>query len=78
MILDKLLEKKDLIVYIKVRRKALKGSMSKEIAKAPVEQKENVRRLFMGRIRELNYLENLVQQDRIKAKGKEFWREVEL
>jgi hypothetical protein len=63
MILDKLLEKKDIQAYIKFRTIYLKRTMTSEMQSQPPAKRESVRRMFMGRIRELEHLSRIIRSD---------------
>jgi len=55
MILDKLLEKKDVKTYIVFRKKVLRKELTK-IKKYPVKDRESMRLKVLGRISELDEL----------------------
>lgn len=71
-ILDQLIEKKDLLIYIKVRIAALKKEQ-KEALKLPEKKRGWIRRLISGRMRELKTLENMVHHDKLKEYSKGNW-----
>lgn len=75
MILDKLIEKKDLEVYIKLRLKMCKYWLE-HIKMFPVKERGFIQERLHGRMRELDML--LKNINTIKKEGKNLWREVAL
>lgn len=73
-ILEKLLEKKDLDIYLVTRWNALKRMADAEIRKAPVKNRQLVRGRFEGRMLELKMLRKLLKQNLIKDVAKKNWR----
>ncbi len=69
-ILDKLLEKKDVLAYINFRILSLKNELSKILDITPDKDKELIRERFNGRILELTELKNVVHQGLIILKTK--------
>ena len=72
MILDKLLEKKDLEIYIDTRIKKL---LSIKITQFPEKQRGKISERIKGRISELRELKKIIRQSRLKAMSKAYWRE---
>jgi len=70
MILDKLVEKKDLEAYLSLRADFLKSEMDSEIQKLKPQDREFIRERFKGRISELNQLSNTIKQDTMKRDSK--------
>ena len=69
MILDKLLEKKDIQAYIHYRIKTLEATMASEIKHQPIKHREFIRGKFSGRIKELEMLSHHLKHD-IKLQSK--------
>jgi len=72
MILDKLLEKKDVEIYIDVRIKRL---LSIKITQFPEKQRGKISERMKGRISELRELKKIIRQSRLKDMSKLYWRE---
>jgi len=72
MILDKLLEKKDLEIYIDTRIKKL---LSIKITQFPEKQRGKISERIKGRISELRELKKIILQSRLKDMSKAYWRE---
>lgn len=73
MILDKLLEKKDLKAYCNFRKMCLLKEMRKEIFKIEPKKRQLLKNLFIGRLKELDFL--LGNINRIKTRSMIFCRE---
>jgi len=71
MILDKLVEKKDLVIYIDQRIEHLRTQKRRAILLEPKNRAKAIRQL-KGRIFELQYLKKHIND--IKDTGKRFWR----
>ena len=74
MILDKLIEKKDLYIYIDLRTIELE----EQIKKIPVSVKdprkrELAKRQLIGRLKELRRIRTLLNQNILKEECKELW-----
>lgn len=69
MILDKLIEKKDLLAYIRFRKEELIEVRLKETLKQKPKRRELVRQRFDGRIRELEKLETLLIMGQVKSQS---------
>ena len=74
MILDKLMEKKDLMVYIAARMQELKAQMVIQVPLHRPRDREMVRRMFMGRMRELEHLRKNIAQGKLKGASKSMWQ----
>ena len=72
MILDKLLEKKDLEIYIDTRIKKL---LSIKITQFPEKQRGKISERVKGRVSELRELKKIIRQSRLKDMSKAYWRE---
>ena len=73
-ILDKLMEKKDLDIYINLRIDYLNSTKTDEIMNRPEKERGLIQERFDGRIRELHKLKTLLAQNKIKDMGKEYFR----
>lgn len=73
MILDKLMEKKDLRIYIKARTAEIRRIKREQIVKLPPKDREQFRQRMIGRLMELDRLNNLLAQDHLKKSSLELW-----
>lgn len=73
MILDKLLEKKDVLAYIEFRIKFLQNQ---GITKYPEADRGFISERFRGRILELSKLKDVINRDVVKERGKMYWQKV--
>ena len=73
MILDKLLEKKDVIAYIDLRIDKLNSDF--DVRKYPPKEREMQRQRITGRCRELKRLKKLISQDSLKDASKKMFQE---
>ncbi len=73
-ILDKLIEKKDLMTYINVRIEHLSKDMRKTILSTPKEDREKVKQRMVGRIKELKVLKDCVHRNDVKEMSKHYWK----
>lgn len=76
MILDKLLEKKDVEAYLELRRDFLKSELSSVILKIKPEDRELIKERFKGRISELNMLIDTIRSGDLKDMSKRYYREI--
>jgi hypothetical protein len=76
MILDQLIEKKDLLTYCDLRMRRLLKSKHEEILRQPPEKREQVARKIDARVAELAHLKRLVHGGPrlIKEESKVNWR----
>ena len=74
MIFDNLLEKKDVIVYLELRRDFLKSALSAKISKIDDKDRAIVEERFKGRISELNLLIDEVGKDVLNDSSKWYYR----
>jgi len=72
-ILDKLMEKKDLRIYIKARKAEVRRIKREQITKLPLRDREQFRQRMIGRLVELDQLNIVVAQDRLKENSLELW-----
>lgn len=72
-LLNKLIEKKDLIAYLRLRTRRLKEEL-KEIKKYPEQKRELIQRGLQGRIRELNKIGGLITSKKLKITSKKYWK----
>lgn len=72
-ILDKLLEKKDLVSYINLRIECFDKNFRKIIQDAPKKDREKVKQRLIGRIRELKLFKELLYKNEIKYMSKYYW-----
>jgi len=75
MILDKLLEKKDLLAYIEERITLLRREEARAVEMAIDRKKGIYRAKFAGRRMELRALRNAVNAGRVKITSKRMWQE---
>ena len=73
-ILNELMEKKDLEVYLKLRIEYLELQIHKDILSTPPKYREKVKQRQVGRIRELHLLLTELNQNNIKKKSIFYWR----
>lgn len=75
MILDQLLEKKDVLAYVHARTLDLLIQQSK-IDKLPESKRELTKQKLAGRIAELDHLRIVVASGRLKNQSKHHWKNV--
>jgi hypothetical protein len=76
VILDKLMEKKDLAIYIDFRIEHLNSIKTDEIMSHSEKERGLIQERFNGRIFELEKLKTILFQDKIKDMGKEYFRRI--
>lgn len=69
-ILDKLLEKKDVLAYIDFRVLSLKNDLEIVIKSTPDKNRELIKERFNGRIMELEELKHVINQGIVLLKSK--------
>jgi len=74
-LLDQLLEKKDLFIYIDEKIKLLKKTRRKQIKYIKEKQREEYKHLIEGRIRELYVLKSAVSEGELKELSIKMWKE---
>ncbi len=73
-ILDELVEKKNLRIYIDCRIQVLKSEMIKEMEKQPEKKREVIRQRFKGRIAELEKLNTALESGKLKQMAKRYYQ----
>ena len=73
-ILDQLMEKKDLMIYIRERMKQLKKF---NIMQFEPKERQTQKKMLHGRFRELERLKILLEQGTLKDSAKKAWDSVE-
>ena len=74
MILEKLMEKKDLLAYLVARVTVLKLEQKKAAKIKNVLKREVAIRQIQGRVSECQYLRKLTEQNTVKSMSKEYWK----
>lgn len=74
MILDKLMEKKDLLVYIDYRIKHLQGILH-NIKTVHIKSRGDFKFRTLGKILELKKLKQMINENKLIEAGKRYWRE---
>ena len=69
MILDKLLEKKDVLAYINFRKKQLKQNVDSIYKTAKPEHREETTKRLQSRIGELSILADLIHSNKVKKRS---------
>ncbi len=77
MLLDQLLEKKDVELYLKMRIEFLREIKHNSIMKEPIENREFIAKRFEGRIEELTKLLHIVTNGKIKDMSKSYFHKLE-
>lgn len=70
MILDQLIEKKDLLAYIKYRSETLDRAAQRAVQTLPPKKRERARRTLVARQHELDHLRVVIEQGNLKREGK--------
>lgn len=76
MILEKLIEKKDIQIYIETRISHLETELNNTLKQTPEKKREFVKERFAGRIRELEKLRAVIAQGKIKDACKNYWEDM--
>lgn len=74
-ILDKLLEKKDLLNYIGLRIQTLRTDF--DVMKYPEAERELQNQRLNGRLRELKKLKTVILRGELKDVSKRMWRDID-
>jgi len=74
MILDELIEKKDILIYIDMRSKVLDQEIKKELEITIPKNREKILQRYVGRKKELKLLRGVVHDGNVKEQGKVYWR----
>lgn len=72
-ILDKLIEKKEIHCYIKARIAHLKATAREQILSQEPRKRELLKRKIAGRIEELERLDAILRQCKVKAEALKDW-----
>lgn len=72
-LLDKLIEKKDLVAYLRLRTRRLKDNL-KDIKKYPEKNREMINQKIQARIKEINKLGGLITSKKLREASKKYWR----
>ena len=72
-ILSRLIEKKDILVYLKVREKELEAQLH-VIVSLPPRQRETTKRQIVGRLREVKSFRKLANENKFKSTAIELWK----
>jgi len=73
-LLDKLMEKKDLDAYLRLRIRRLKQEITERIDRYPAKDRERLMQTTEVRIKELSMLGNVLRSNTIKLKCKMMWK----
>ena len=73
-LLDKLLEKKDLDTYLRLRISRLKQEIKERINRYPEKQRSEIIKTTEARIKELSKLGDALRSNTIKNKCKQMWK----
>jgi hypothetical protein len=74
MILDQLIEKKELLAYCDLRMRRLTKAKHEEMLRQPPEKRDLVAKRIDARVAELAHLKKLVHGGKIKEEAKAHWR----
>ncbi len=74
MILNNLMEKKDILLYLRFRIKRLNQERKERIGDYPEEDRERIVKLLEGRVKELDRLLQKISENKLKEDCKEMWR----
>ncbi len=66
----------DLLKYVKRRREYLRLTRHEEVMKQPEKDREKVRRMMIGRDRELEKFENLICENLIEHSSKDYAKKI--
>jgi hypothetical protein len=75
-ILDQLIEKKNLMIYIDMRIRQLEKEMEKEVGRQPPRKRGLMVQKFRGRVEELRSLKAIVANNKVKERAISTWRNV--
>lgn len=76
MLLDQLLEKKDIENYLKLRMEFLSKIEHSEKMKLPLDKRALIDERFKGRHEELQKLLNIINAGKLKHKSKSYYRKI--
>ena len=77
MLLEQLIEKKDIKSYLEFRIEFLNLTKHKEIMKLPFENREFINERFRGRTDELKKLLDVITEGKLKEKSKNYYHKIE-
>lgn len=72
-ILYKLMEKKDLHIYIMLRKEELSATLKRQMRDAPPQEREFIKKKLAGRIKELGKLWYFVSNGKLKEECQRLW-----
>ena len=70
MILDQLIEKKDLLAYIEYRSNRLVKSVDRVVKRLPPKKRDKARRRLLARAEELDHLRKVINRGSLKVESK--------
>lgn len=73
MVLEKLIEKKDVNLYLQYRCKELE-KRKKEVESFPEQKREQIIKKFDGKITELKRLRSVMSEGKLKEECKRMWK----
>ncbi len=76
-VLDQLLEKKDVELYLKFRIEFLKNIRHGEMMKEPLDRRGLIQQRFEGRIDELTMMLNVAKAGKLKDKSKSYFHKLD-
>ena len=74
MMLDRLLEKKDVVAYLELRRDFLKSALADKVSKIDEKDRALVEERFNGRISELNLFIDVLEKNVLNDSSKWYYR----
>ncbi len=77
MLLDQLLEKKDVELYLKMRIEFLRGIKHDSVMKETLKNRSLIAKRFEGRIEELTKLLHIVTNGQVKNMSKSYFHKLE-
>ena len=75
IILDKLVERKDILKYIDARIEKLKLNLKLEMKHGDPKTKQYRKKIFVGRFKELRNLKGVIHQKEEKELSEKYWEE---
>jgi hypothetical protein len=75
-ILDQVIEKKDIKIYIDTRCAHLRNQLLIVLGSLPAKNRNAIRERFAGRIKELELLGSIIDQGKLKKVDKTYWNEL--
>ena len=74
MILDKLMEKKDVLLFLVGRVAILQDEKKKAAGIKNVDRREVAIKQIQGRILEVGYMKKVIEADSVRMQSKAFWK----